>query len=679
MPGCSATTRRWARPSASCSATSSWAIARQARRERDYLLKIINTSPRQFENLDQDGRHFDCYLDALRYDAVHDLLTPQQAKQVEDTFRVYIDYQLGDRKEYTRTSWLPNMQWPRPMAAHLMAVALEDQKLIRTLANGNGGWKWYLDDYISDRYFYNEEFGKQYSMVGEMLLFARGLERLGLDDLGYGYTGKGDATVRKYLEGFLRVGYPRTDLPGGLPRYGKVTMGDAKGGFPGGPRFLFQQAIVTGYLADGSGGNARWMQANMNGRDHRGAKVDKMLEPLWFEIAQAKWPNAGFGYFLTQMRGPKDDKYYPSLYFDLDPMGPAQVKPPAPSYVAPERGFAFLRAEEGPGYWESAAPAVALQFATLYVHYLSDCFSLLGYQAYNRPIYVNRTISYGYAGGPWDFSVRSHCGVVVDGLQAQPIGPIPERHDFSPLAKFVSVRTPRLEKPYYTGKEVRSTDQPQQPATEVYPGVGLSRSLILTREYLFDVYRLTSNAPHTYHWLVHAPGEAQPDNPKTWADSTELQKTLFDVPEIHIKGKRRINVKNAGWSLTTLQTCALPDVAKSKLAKEWYDRKVGVAFRCSGRTERRCSPSAHPRPTPRAVRAPPPRPARVRRHRCRTTRSGASRSPWPGRQPTRLLSHSTNRSSTANLASRPSSESHRATTAWSPASAARPAPQSMTA
>ena len=130
--------------------------------------------------------------------------------------------------------------------------------------------------------------------------------------------------------------------------------------------------------------------------------------------------------------------------------------------------------------------------------------------------------------------------------------------------------------PYYTGKEVRSTDQPHQPATEVYPGVGLSRSLILTREYLFDVYRLTSDAPHTYHWLVHAPGEARPDEPKTWADSTELQKTLFDVPEIHIKGERRINVKNAGWSLTTLQTCALPDVAKSKLGKEWYDRKVGV-------------------------------------------------------------------------------------------------------
>jgi hypothetical protein len=32
--------------------------------QRDYLLKIIGTSPRQFENLDQDGRHFDCYAAA---------------------------------------------------------------------------------------------------------------------------------------------------------------------------------------------------------------------------------------------------------------------------------------------------------------------------------------------------------------------------------------------------------------------------------------------------------------------------------------------------------------------------------------------------------------------------------------------------------------------------------------
>ena len=140
----------------------------------------------------------------------------------------------------------------------------------------------------------------------------------------------------------------------------------------------------------------------------------------------------------------------------------------------------------------------------------------------------------------------------------------------------MSARTPKLEKSYYTGKEVRSSDQPKEPATQVYPGVELSRSLVLTNEYLFDVYRLTSDRPHAYHWLVHALGEAKPDHPDQWTVSDELQKTLFDTPEILIGEARRFRADAADWSLATLQTCQLPDVNKSQLGKAWYDRKIGV-------------------------------------------------------------------------------------------------------
>ena len=45
-------------------------------------------------------------------------------------------------------------------------------------------------------------------------------------------------------------------------------------------------------LANGSGGETFWIAANMNGRDHENAKVDKMLAPHWFEIAHARWPEA---------------------------------------------------------------------------------------------------------------------------------------------------------------------------------------------------------------------------------------------------------------------------------------------------------------------------------------------------------------------------------------------------
>ena len=342
-------------------------------------------------------------------------------------------------------------------------------------------------------------------MNGQMLLFCRGLERLGLDEMGYGVPGQGWSDHSPVFEAIPRVGYPRIDIPGGLPRYPKVTMGDAKGGLCDGPPFVFQQAFVTGYLADGTGGNVRWTAANMNGRDHRGAKVDKMAEPLWFEMAHAKWPDAGFDYFLAETSPTWSGEIHPVAILGGKSIDPARVTAPlAPSYVAPGRGFALLRAEEGSAYWTSDVPAVSLQFATLYVHYLPDCFSLLGYHAFNRPLYVNRTIAYGYAGGPYDFHVRSHC-VVVDNLQAQPIGPVPERTTSLPRSS-LSRGVGKLDKPFYNGKEVR-LDQPKEPATAVYPDVELSRSLLLTREYLFDVYRLTSDRPRQYHWLVHALGE----------------------------------------------------------------------------------------------------------------------------------------------------------------------------
>ena len=609
----------------------------------EYLLSFIGAKV-------DERRWSDHYLTALRFDVLFDRLTPAQYQGLADTFRKHIQYQLDNPFPNTRTSWLPNMQWPRMISAHLMAVALQDEDLIRRLWGGVNGFKWYLDEYVADGGLYFEEFGKIHSLVGEMLLYCRGLERLGLDELGFGYTGIGKATMRSYVEGLLWLGYPRVDIPGGLPHYPRVSMGDAKGGYDAmrAPALqgMFQQSIVIGHLPDGTGGWNDFFAANMNGRDHRDAKVEKLQLPQWFEIIVARYPDSPCRYFLAQMRRPGQDKYYPTLFWGLGPIGPkeerstrrmivyqileemkkqgltkaelakrmiassseldklldlenqaitpeslnkvikavgnasafrlAGLPPLAPSRVFNERGFALLRADETESYWEGPGPAVALQFATLYVHYVSDCFSLLGYYAYNRPIYVNRTISFGYAGGPYDFHVRGHCGVVVDNLQAQPIGPVPERHDFSPLVKFVAARGFPLRPQTSVEGEVRSSDQPKEPATRLYPGVDLARGLLLTREYLFDAYQLQSDRPRSYHWLVHALGEARPDELRMWGPSDELQKTLFNTPEIKIAGERRMGPTDEGWSLSTLQTCALPEVSKSLLGKDWYGRQVGV-------------------------------------------------------------------------------------------------------
>jgi len=575
--------------------------------EHKYLCHFIGTHP---DRGPVTRAHYDCYHDVLRYDVLYDRLTPEERKGVEETFRAYIAHQLKDRKNYTRTSWLPNMQWPRPLAAHLMAVGLGDEQLVKALIHSNGGWKWYFDEYIADGCFYMEEFGKHYSMIGEMLLFCRGLQRLGLDAWGYGYTGAGGATMRNYVASILMCGYPRIDLGSDRPHYPKVTMGDGPGAPktlqpPGPPRDLdapdehaslrtgywhmLQHDIVTGYLANGLGGNAYWIACNMNGRDHKDIKVPKMLEPLWFEIAHAEWPDAGFDYFLAQMRAPDEDKYYSTLYFGLGPVDPAKVKAPAaPSFVAPERGLVMLRADESSGYWESEAPAVALNLTRYYVHFVRDYLSLLGFYAFNRPIYVNRGISRGYAtGDPWTGWGMGKCTVIVDRrlMADRPEGEPMVRHAFHPLAKFVAARTADRWPPQGVA-ETHDTGRTSENPSGIEPTDGPvdeTRALVLTREYLLDVFRLRSPTPHVYDWQVHALGAHRPEDPKAWQRTREL-----DGNRLYSRTSDRLSLRHdlydthkmapgkAPWRFRAFQACAPDDAAKSVLTPGWYSKGVGV-------------------------------------------------------------------------------------------------------
>jgi len=587
--------------------------------EKKYLVSLIGNDPRKFRGDTGGGRHYDQYLSVLRYDALYDRLSEVERRGLEDTFRDFIKHHCEEETlQFTRTSWLPNMQWPRPMTAHLMALALRDEKLIRQCFNSRGGWKYYFDDYLADGQFYCEEFGKQYSMIGEMFLWCRGVERLGLNELGCGYTGRNGATMRRYIESIIAIGYPRTEIPGGLPHYPQITMGDARSsGFDGAPPYLFQKSIVVGYLPNGRGGNASWIAANMNGRDHKNAKVDKMLAPHWFELAHVKWPDAGFDYFLAQMRRPGEARYIPSLFWGCAPIDPARVKPPpARSYLAHERGFAFLRAEESPAYWESPAPAVALQLASYYVHYAHDCFSLLGFHAFNRPIYLNRQISNGYGGGcPWTDSARGHCGVMVDNLQYElndadpkrdhphwpnPIGEVPTRHGFDALVKFVAARARPAggnvsldnRQPLASGTlslELRREEK------EVWPGVDLERALFLTREYLFDILHLASDRPRQYDWHVHALGrliDAQLWRPTQFGldqlyamTNRAIARLLADPVEAEryaLKDVHSLSVGDSAWSATIQQDCALSNVTESVLGKAWYDRRIGVRIHMLG-------------------------------------------------------------------------------------------------
>ena len=320
---------------------------------KKYLARIVGKHPRQFEEWEHGGRHYDTHQAALIYDLIYNEMSEEERAPIEATFREHIAYQLTDDKVYNFISWLPNMQWPRPMSAFYMSLALRDEALIRELWAANGGWKMYFDDSIVGRGFYQEEFGKMTAMSGQKLLYARGLRRLGLDELGFGYTGKNGANLLNFFKSFQDVLYPRIDIPGGMPHYPQITMGDSKGGGVGGRRkkgdtrlpvpHVFQRNLIPGFLADGeTGGNKLFFGWNMTGRDHMGTKVQKFEIPLVFELAHQVWPDEGFDYFLAQMRRPDQDAYYPVLLLGGQPIYADKVSPPAcPIFCQSRSGFEF--------------------------------------------------------------------------------------------------------------------------------------------------------------------------------------------------------------------------------------------------------------------------------------------------------------------------------------------------
>lgn len=462
-------------------------------------------------------------LNTLRYDVLYDLLSSEERTGVQTAMRAYIQFHLDGAKprhpdfRYTRMGWLPNMHWPRPIGTHLMAVALKDPKAIEAMFQSDGGWKWFFDSYVTDGGFYNEEFCKYYSNIGTMMLYGQALERLGLGQFGFGYTGKGGATMRQFLAMPLKVGFPRVNFHG-RSRFIGVTMGDA------GTFELFNWRKPADVVPQW------WSTAHMNG------PLPKLQAPGWYELGYKHWPEDGYAFFLAHMRAPDEEVYLPSLYFGVPPIDPKKTAPPAaPSYVTRERGFALLRADESPAYWESPAPAVAMQFGMYYVHYVHDCFAMLNYIANNRVIYERMgMVKKGYAGGdPWRNHVNGQSsGVVVDGLRPAYVDGGEEgcknqriREHLAGPAKFVACR-----------------------ARGIYPDVDQERAFILTRDYLCDIFWLNSDKPRVYDWHVMSAGHVA--SPGNWGP--------VKTEKVVITNQQSIEVGKKPWTAVIHQN-ASPD------------------------------------------------------------------------------------------------------------------------
>jgi hypothetical protein len=540
----------------------------------------------------------------LAYDILYDELSQEERTAIEHRLRRYVEYAIkpggtydtrifnnekdyarydGEDGQYTRTNWLPNIIFPWKLSANLAAAALGDERLIRQTWAKHGSIQWYFDEYLGDLGFYEEEFSKMGSTPGGLLLYCTAVRNLGLDELGFSYRGQGGASMRGHIESVLHFTFPGIDTGTERWRFERMSAGDVR------PWLPFAHATVAGYFPNGEGGDKLWQAHGAWGGVVRGKNpqwdgysnfTPKMQTRMWFEWGHCLWPDAGFDWLLARMRGPDNAVYTPTLYFGLDPIDPQKVKPPTiESRVYPDRGFAMLRAKEGPEHWTSPAPAVCLRLTAPYAHSVNDPLVLAGFYAFHRPIYQNPKSDPGYA-FKFSRSIRSHCGVMVDGhikkvdwgqtgsLEPEFTDDCTTRHDFSEEVKFVAART-----------------------QERYPGVDETRALMLTREYLFDLYTARDNQPHSYVWLIHTCGSAIPDRQGQWRPSNELADLVKELSDVRTRSP-----SGEDWSVTVRQTPPQNQLEDSPLGDSWWSRNIGVRIHMLGQDGIKAHLGATPKP-----------------------------------------------------------------------------------
>jgi hypothetical protein len=238
--------------------------------------------------------------------------------------------------------------------------------------------------------------------------------------------------------------------------------------------------------------------------------------------------------------------YKPNLV-DCRPLPAKTELPPAPSTVWPNYGLAMLRSDESPAYWTSGKSiAVFMLMSQGYGHDHRDKFSLtlhgagrLLYPDYNAIQYENLSIG-------WTRCSPSHNTVLVDEQDTRNATPTGIRHEFSPGVKFLAVS-----------------------ASGVFEGVDQTRALLLTREYLLDLFHLASRFPHAYDYLIHSFGKAQPSQSEQYKPSDALKRRYWLLDNVHARST------DQPWSMDFVIR-EEAGARKGKYGNEWYDHTAAV-------------------------------------------------------------------------------------------------------
>jgi hypothetical protein len=329
---------------------------------------------------------------------------------------------------------------------------------------------------------------------------------------------------------------------------------------PGGgsPRGLMDYYLDSAYPVERTGpGQGQVRVANYGDGSTNGAGDLFLVSPagvpgniLLYEPLAAAYNVSGDSRYAAFLALLPD--YKPDLW-ERRPLPAKTALPGAASKVWPDYGLAMLRSDESPGYWTSGKAIAVFQIMSQgYGHDHRDKFSIslhgagrLFYPNYNAIQYENPTIG-------WTRNSVSHNTLVVDEQETRDATPTGIRHEFSPEVKFLATS-----------------------ASGVFEGVDQTRALLLTKEYLLDLFQASSKVPHTYDYLLHSFGKPRVVGANPFKPRAALVRRYWLVDN-----QQAMTTKEP-WALD-LVIKEEPGSRKGNYGKEWYDHTATVRVSMAG-------------------------------------------------------------------------------------------------
>jgi hypothetical protein len=476
-----------------------------------------------------------------------DLAAPQLSAGEQQAVAGFLrQLALDGIKYHAGQSLTPNMSFVCHWRIGLIGYAIADPQIIEWAVNDPGprwggkqpgrwgGFKQRIEHALTDGSFWDEAtiYGN-FSILGMMYLAEAARHHDGSDL--YNYTSPNGGSLRKAVAGLVSLAYPieRTGVGRGSVRM--VTWGDGSTSPPN--------------RVNNESGDAYFVNKPNIFPERQN------LYPI-LEIAYHAWKTSQYAYLLG-LNARRDERlgwfeYLPVSLLLGETLPPQPLPAAMPSVVYPQTGIALLRSDESPGYWTSAGLVAVQQMGRNYGHDHRDKFELL-FWGRGRLLYPDwnaqqyEPMEYGWTRNAW-----AHSTLVVD--ESNPKGgSSSEQHDFNADAKLLATTS-----------------------RDIYQDVLQTRALLLTGDYLLDLFWAESPRVRTYDWFVHALGRLSLPAPHGFQPTEDLLRPY------HWIDRQRKWETDRTWSADFVQQAGGVLRGMGQYTDEWFGAKAGVRMTMLG-------------------------------------------------------------------------------------------------